>query len=164
MNCQFSWFPADSHYKSCTNLLIAPNQVPSLCWHGVGFVLRNFRTKYVNKSVAACFAHLKGKTIEENCFFFLLSHAFWHLLKFIYNPAVINIMLTWLKSFCFSLLEIELLKMINNNTLYKYCGLFNILINEIFSTPKWQSSELCRCKLVNLWLWIAFTFERRLMG
>lgn len=55
------------------------------------------------------FCTFRGENQQE-LVFFLLSHAFWHHFKFIYNTAVINIMLTWLKLFCFSPLEIELLK------------------------------------------------------
>lgn len=56
------------------------------------------------------FCTLKGKKIQRIGVFFLLSRAFWYHFKFIYKTAVINIMLTWLKLFCFSPLEIELLK------------------------------------------------------
>lgn len=35
-------------------------------------------------------------------------------------------------------------------------------LTRYFFTQKWQSSELCRCKLVNLRSWLVFTFERQI--
>lgn len=134
VNCQFSSFPADFHCRNCKNLLIAPNHVPIFYWHGAGLCFEKFPDKVCGEKFSSMFCTLKGKKQRG---FFSCCHMFSGIILnvFLILLSLILCSLGW-NYFVAPLWKQSCSRLINNNTLYKYCRLFNISINEIFPTQK----------------------------